>query len=117
MISEGAITNGKKVPMVILAMLMSQGNGIAASNAVKDGNLIVDLKTSSPGFFDKFSQKQGRKFKAAYTFPKANQEICIRYWLVAGGVNPDQAGGTAQGAGTGNLAGHEERHDGGLLHR
>jgi bicarbonate transport system substrate-binding protein len=30
MISEGAITNGKKVPMVILAMLMSQGNGIAA---------------------------------------------------------------------------------------
>jgi bicarbonate transport system substrate-binding protein len=72
-------------------MLMSQGNGIAASNAVKDGNLSVDLKTSSPGFFDKFSQKQGRKFKAAYTFPKANQEIWIRYWLAAGGVNPDQA--------------------------
>ena len=91
MISEGAITNGKKVPMYILAMLMSQGNGIAASNAVKDGNLSVDLKTSSPGFFDKFSQKQGRKFKAAYTFPKANQEIWIRYWLAAGGVNPDQA--------------------------
>ena len=91
MISEGAITNGKKVPMVILAMLMSQGNGIAASNAVKDGNLSVDLKTSSPGFFEKFSQKQGRKFKAAYTFPKANQEIWIRYWLAAGGVNPDKA--------------------------
>jgi bicarbonate transport system substrate-binding protein len=69
--------------MVILAMLMSQGNGIAASNAVKDGNLSVDLKTSSPGFVDKFSQKQGRKFKAAYTFPKANQEIWIRYWLAA----------------------------------
>jgi bicarbonate transport system substrate-binding protein len=91
MISEGAITNGNKVPMVILAMLMSQGNGIAASNAVKDGNLSVDLKTSSPGFFEKFSQKQGRKFKAAYTFPKANQEIWIRYWLAAGGVNPDKA--------------------------
>ncbi len=91
MISEGAITNGKKVPMVILAMLMSQGNGIAAANSVKDGNLTVDLKTSSPGFFDKFSQKQGRKFKAAYTFSKANQEIWVRYWLAAGGVNPDQA--------------------------
>ena len=60
MISEGAITNGKKVPMVILAMLMSQGNGIAAANSVRDGNLSVDLKTSSPGFFDTFSQKQGR---------------------------------------------------------
>ena len=86
MISEGAITNGKKVPMVILAMLMSQGNGIAAANAVKDGNLSVDLKTSSPGYFDRFSQKQGRKFRAAYTFPKANQEIWIRYWLAAGGA-------------------------------
>ena len=91
MISEGAITNGKKVPMVILAMLMSQGNGIAAANSVKDGNLSVDLKTSSPGFFETFNQKQGRKFRAAYTFPKANQEIWIRYWLAAGGVNPDKA--------------------------
>ena len=44
MISEGAITDGKKVPMVVLAMLMSQGNGIAASNGVKDGNLSFDLK-------------------------------------------------------------------------
>lgn len=91
MISEGAITNGKKVPMYILAMLMSQGNGIAASNSVKDGNLSLDLKTSSPGFFEKFSQKQGRRFRAAYTFPKANQEIWIRYWLAANGVDPDKA--------------------------
>ena len=91
MITEGAITNGKKVPMVVLAMLMSQGNGIAAANSVKEGNLSVDLKTSSPGFFDKFQQKEGRKFRAAYTFPKANQEIWIRYWLAAAGVNPDQA--------------------------
>jgi bicarbonate transport system substrate-binding protein len=91
MISEGVITGGQKVPMVILAMLMSQGNGIAASNAVKDGNLSIELRKTSPGFFETFSQKQGRKFKAAYTFPKANQEIWIRYWLAAGGVNPDQA--------------------------
>ena len=91
MISEGVITNGKKVPMVVLAMLMSQGNGIAASNSVKEGQLSLDLKTSSPGFFDRFTQKEGRKFRAAYSFPKANQEIWIRYWLAAGGVNPDQA--------------------------
>ena len=90
MISEGAITNGKKVPMSILAMLMSQGNGIAAANSVKDGNLTVDLKASSPGFFQKFNQKEGRKFRAAYTFPKANQDIWIRYWLAAGGVNPNK---------------------------
>ncbi len=91
MISEGAITNGKKVPMLILAMLMSQGNGIAASNAVKDGNLSINLKTTSPGYFETFAQKEGRKFKAAYTFAKANQEIWIRYWLAGNGVNPDKA--------------------------
>jgi bicarbonate transport system substrate-binding protein len=90
MISEGVLTNGKKVPMVVLAMLMSQGNGFAASNSVKDGNLSLDLKKSSPGFFEKFNQKEGRKFRAAYTFPKANQEIWIRYWLAAAGVNPDK---------------------------
>ena len=90
MISEGALTNGKKVPMVILAMLMSQGNGIAAANSVKDGNLSVDLRQSSPGFFQKFSQKEGRKFRATYTFPKANQDFWIRYWLAAGGVHPDK---------------------------
>ena len=90
MISEGAITNGKKVPMYVLAMLMSQGNGIAAANSVKDGNLSVDLKKSSPGYFQKFNQKEGRKFRAAYTFPKANQDIWIRYWLAAGGVNPNK---------------------------
>jgi len=90
MISEGALTNGKKVPMVILAMLMSQGNGIAAANSVKDGNLSVDLRKTSPGFFQRFSQKEGRKFRASYTFPKANQDFWIRYWLAAGGVNPDK---------------------------
>lgn len=91
MISEGALTNGKKVPMVILAMLMSQGNGIAAADAVKDGNLTVDLAKSSPGFFEGFNKKEGRKFRAAYTFPKANQEFWIRWWLSAGGVDPDTA--------------------------
>lgn len=89
MISEGAITNGKKVPMYVLAMLMSQGNGIAAANDAKDGNLTIDLRKSSPGYFQKFNQNEGRKFRAAYTFPKANQDMWIRYWLAAGGVNPN----------------------------
>ena len=90
MISEGALTNGKKVPMLILAMLMSQGNGIAAANSVNDGNLSVDLKASSPGFFRAFNTKEGRKFRAAYTFPKANQDMWLRYWLAANGVNPNK---------------------------
>jgi bicarbonate transport system substrate-binding protein len=71
-------------------MLMSQGNGIAAANSVKDSNLTYNLKASSPGFFQEFYRKEGRKFRAAYTFPRANQDIWIRYWLAAGGVNPNK---------------------------
>jgi bicarbonate transport system substrate-binding protein len=88
MISEGAITNGRKVPMYVLAMLMSQGNGIAASNSVKEAKLTYDLR-SSGSFFKDYAKQEGRKFRASYTFPKANQELWIRYWLAAGGVNPD----------------------------
>jgi len=90
MITEGALTNGKKVPMQVLAMLMSQGNGIAAANSVKDANLSLDLRQSSPGFFEAFRRQQGRRFRAAYTFPRANQEFWIRYWLAAAGVDPDR---------------------------
>lgn len=90
MITEGALTNGKKVPMVILAMLMSQGNGIAAANSVRDANLSLNLKKTSPGFFAKFENQEARKFRAAYSFPKANQDMWIRYWLAANGVNPDK---------------------------
>jgi len=88
MISEGAITNGKKVPMYILAMLMSQGNGVAAANTVKGAALSIDVKPAA-SFFKDFQKKEGRKFRAAYSFPRANQDIWIRYWLAAGGVNPD----------------------------
>ncbi len=89
MLSEGAITNGKKVPMFILAQLSSQGNGVAASNSVKEANLGLDLKQSQ-NFFKDYAKKNGREFKAAYTFPKANQEFWIRYWLAAGGIDPDK---------------------------
>lgn len=89
MLSEGAISNGKKVPMFILAQLSSQGNGIAASNTVKGAELGLNLK-GDRNFFKDYEKKNGREFRAAYTFPKANQEFWIRYWLAAGGVDPDK---------------------------
>ena len=89
MISNGAISNGRKVPMFILAMLSSQGNGIVASNSVKKADLGLNTKGDGK-FFKEFETKNKRKFRAAYTFPKANQDMWIRYWLAAGGVDPDQ---------------------------
>jgi len=89
LITEGIITNGKKVPMYVLAQLSSQGNGIAVSNSMKDANLRVNLTPAAPTIIG-FPKTEGRKFRAAHTFPHANQDLWIRYWLGAGGIDPDK---------------------------
>ncbi|BDA70881.1 bicarbonate transport system substrate-binding protein [Rivularia sp. IAM M-261] len=87
LISEGLITKGnQKIPMYVLCQLITQGNGIAvASKHVGKGfglemasakGLITQLKSSTP-------------FTAAHTFPQVNQDFWIRYWLAAGGIDPD----------------------------
>jgi len=87
LINEGLITDGKKIPMYIVAQLNTQGNGIALSNKHKGKN--VGLNLSQAGTLFSQLKSEGSRFKAAYTFPKANQEFWIRYWLAAGGIDPD----------------------------
>lgn len=85
LMTEGLITDGTKVPMYILCQLNTQGNGIAIANKHKGKN--VGLKPD-PKYFAEL-KAGGTRFKAAYTFPKANQELWIRYWLAASGIDPD----------------------------
>jgi bicarbonate transport system substrate-binding protein len=87
LITEGIITDGTKVPMYVLCQLNTNGNGIAIAGKHKGKNISLKL-TEEVAFFNKLKAEGGR-FKAAYTFPKANQEFWIRYWLAAGGINPD----------------------------
>jgi len=87
LISEGIITDSIKVPMYILAQLNTQGNGIAIAG--KHEGKGIGLKLNDKQTFFSQLKSSGTKFKAAYTFPKSNQEFWIRYWLAAGGVNPD----------------------------
>ena len=86
LMTEGIITDGNKIPMYILCQLNTQGNGIALANKHKGKN--VGLKTD-PKYFAEL-KAGGNKFKAAYTFPKSNQEFWIRYWLAGNGVDPDE---------------------------
>ncbi|MDX2241332.1 MAG: CmpA/NrtA family ABC transporter substrate-binding protein [Leptolyngbyaceae cyanobacterium bins.302] len=86
LIHEGIITDGKKIPMYILAQLNTQGNGIAIAGQHKGKG--IGLKLEDPEFFSK-AKAGGNRFKAAYTFPRANQEFWIRYWLAGNGINPD----------------------------
>ncbi|NCJ06503.1 ABC transporter substrate-binding protein [Synechococcales cyanobacterium C] len=88
LISEGIITNGQKVPMYVLAQLNTQGNGIAISGLHAGKGLGKDI-SSAADYIKGFQANQGRKFKAAHTFPNVNQDFWIRYWFAAGGIDPD----------------------------
>jgi bicarbonate transport system substrate-binding protein len=88
LISEGIITNGQKVPMYVLAQLVTQGNGIAISGIHAGKGLHLDISNAAE-YIKSFPANQGRKFKAAHTFPNVNQDFWIRYWFAAGGVDPD----------------------------
>ncbi len=87
LMSEGIITDNLKIPMYVLLQLNTQGNAIAIAGKHKDKGLSLKIDKAKE-FFEK-TKSEGAKFKAAYTFPKANQEFWIRYWLAANGVDPD----------------------------
>jgi len=87
LITEGVITKGNKpIPMYLLCQLITHGNGIAI--AAKWQGQGLDLKLSQ-GLVSQVKAKGGNRFKAAHTFPNVNQDFWIRYWLAAGGVDPD----------------------------
>jgi bicarbonate transport system substrate-binding protein len=89
LISEGLITkNNVKVPLYVLAMLSTQGTGVAIAKSQVGKNIGLD--TSKAKDYITGLKASGKPFRAAYTFPKANQDFWIRYWLAAGGINPDQ---------------------------
>ena len=88
LISEGVITKGnQKIPMYVLAQLNTQGNGIAIANKHLGKGLGLDLAGARDYILG--LKASGTPFKAAYTFPKANQDFWIRYWFAAGGIDPD----------------------------
>lgn len=83
LISTGAVTNNNPVPMYILARLNTNGQCISISQTYKDLGVTTD---SSP-LKDVFAQAQ--EPKSAMTFPGGTHDLWTRYWLAAGGINPD----------------------------
>jgi nitrate/nitrite transport system substrate-binding protein len=74
--------------MYILARLNLDGQCISVSNNYKDIKLGLD---SAP-LQDAFSKAKstGKEVKAAITFPGGTHDLWMRYWLAAGGINPDK---------------------------
>ncbi|NWF59429.1 MAG: ABC transporter substrate-binding protein [Fischerella sp.] len=88
LITEGIITKGnQKIPMYVLAQLNTHGNGIAIASKHQGKGVSLQLA----GAKSLFSQLKSTNtpFTAAQTFPAVNQDFWIRYWLAAGGIDPD----------------------------
>ncbi len=87
LIASGKITDNKQIPMYVLLQTSTQGNGIAIANKHLKNGLNLDASKSKEYIMQ--LKAKGTPFTAAYTFPAANQELWIRYWLAAGGIDPD----------------------------
>ncbi|MDB9513310.1 CmpA/NrtA family ABC transporter substrate-binding protein [Kamptonema animale CS-326] len=89
MISQGLITkNSAQIPMYVLVQLNTQGNGIAIAAKHEGKGIGLKLEQGAQDYI-KGLAKAGTPFKAAYTFPKVNQDLWIRYWLAASNIDPD----------------------------
>ncbi|MBD2233550.1 CmpA/NrtA family ABC transporter substrate-binding protein [Phormidium tenue] len=88
LISEGIVTDGKKVPMYILARLNTNGQGISLSNDYLDLKVTKDSTPLKEVFAKR--KAEGKELKAAVTFPGGTHDLWMRYWLAAGGIDPDQ---------------------------
>ena len=88
LLSAGEITpENRKIPMYTLLQTSTQGNGIAVANKHLGKNIHLDVAKAKP-YFEQL-KRGDTPFTAAYTFPRCNQELWIRYWLGAGGIDPD----------------------------
>ncbi len=88
LISEGLITKGnQKIPMYVLCQLITQGNGIAVASKHAGKGIALNLDAGAKGLITQL--KSSTPFTAAHTFPQVNQDFWIRYWLAAGGIDPD----------------------------
>jgi nitrate/nitrite transport system substrate-binding protein len=88
LLAAGKITKSKQpLPMVTLARLNLQGQGISASKELLGNKLTIDNKAGlAQAVADK--AKAGKKFKAAVTFPGGTHDLWMRYWLAANGIDP-----------------------------
>ena len=84
----GLITKGHvKVPMNILCRLNLNGQAISAGPKFKDIKLGLDASVMKDMASSALAHRKALAF--AMTFPTGTHNYWIRYWLAAGGIDPD----------------------------
>ncbi|HCY63597.1 MAG TPA: bicarbonate-binding protein [Oxalobacteraceae bacterium] len=90
LISTGAVTaNNVPTPMVILARLNLGGQCISVANEYKDLKVGLDNREFRKALLAK-RLKTGKPVNAAMTFPGGTHDLWLRYWMAAGGVDPNR---------------------------
>ena len=88
-LTTGKVTQGNTpVPMYLLSRLNLQCQGISVAQEYKDLGVGLDSSGLKVAFARKKSE--GKELKAAMTFPGGTHDLWIRYWLAAGGIDPDK---------------------------
>ena len=85
----GAVTKGnKKIPMIVPVQLNINGQGVTVSNEFKAENPRLDSSVMKPKIMK--AKAKGEKYKFASTFKGGTSDLMMRYWLAAGGIDPDK---------------------------
>jgi nitrate/nitrite transport system substrate-binding protein len=89
LISTGKVTtNNLPMPMYVLARLNLDSQGISVAAEYKDVGAGLDSSKLKAAFEKK--KADGKEVKVAMTFPGGTHDLWIRYWLAAGGIDPDK---------------------------
>ena len=85
----GAITqNNVPLPMKILARLNLDGQGISVAQSYANLKVGTDASPLKEVFAKK--KAEGAMAKVAVTFPGGTHDLWMRYWLAAGGIDPNK---------------------------
>ncbi|QNP82060.1 CmpA/NrtA family ABC transporter substrate-binding protein [Agrobacterium tumefaciens] len=85
----GKVTqNNVPVPMTILARLNLDSQGISVAKEYAETGVQLDASKLKAAFEKK--KAEGKEIKAAMTFPGGTHDLWMRYWLAAGGIDPDK---------------------------
>ncbi|PJI44849.1 MAG: bicarbonate-binding protein [Rhizobium sp.] len=89
LISTGKVTqNNVPVPMSIVARLNLDSQGISVAKEYAGTGVGLDASKLKEAFAAK--KAAGNEIKVAMTFPGGTHDLWLRYWLAAGGIDPDK---------------------------
>ncbi len=89
LISTGKVTQGNlPTPMYIVSRLNLDCQGISVGKEYADLKIGIDSAPLKAALEKK--KAAGHEIKAAMTFPGGTHDLWLRYWLAAGGIDPDK---------------------------